>query len=158
MCEVCSNQCATILKLQNGKIREIVGNPADQLGSYGKVCVKGASAMRLLYDPDRLKTPLKRTNPKKGKGEDPKWVKISWEEAFKLVGSKFNQTIKEHGAESILFIAQPVEEVTYLQKCIGTPNFISHGDTCYLSQLIAWLTTTGTGHSITMDLANTKYI
>ena len=65
--------------VRDGRIKWIEGNPADVLGGEGKICVKGASAMRVLYDPDRLKWPLKRTNPKKGKDEDPGWVKISWE-------------------------------------------------------------------------------
>lgn len=158
VCEVCANQCATILRLQNGKIREIWGNSADQLGGQGKVCVKGASAMRMLYDPDRLKTPLKRTNPQKGKDQDPKWVKITWDEAFRIIGAKYRETIQNYGPESLCIISTPNEPAKHLQKCLGTPNFISHGDTCYLSQFFIWQTTTGTPMPNTMDLANTKYI
>ncbi len=43
-----------------------------------------------LYDPQRVKTPLKRTNPKKGPNEDPRWKPISWEEAFEIVVGELN--------------------------------------------------------------------
>jgi molybdopterin-containing oxidoreductase family molybdopterin binding subunit len=36
----------------------------------------------VLYDPNRLNRPLRRTNPEKGLHADPKWKEISWEEAI----------------------------------------------------------------------------
>ena len=92
-CGVCDNTCGMLAYVRDGRIKWIEGNPADALGGEGEICVKGASAMRVLYDPDRLKWPLKRTNPKKGKDEDPGWVKITWEEAFKTIATKFNESI-----------------------------------------------------------------
>ena len=73
-CGVCDNTCGMLAYVMDGRIKWIEGNPADSLGAEGKVCVKGAGAMRTLYDPDRLKWPMKRTNPRKGKEEDPGWV------------------------------------------------------------------------------------
>lgn len=86
-CGVCSMGCAYIAHLRNGRIVRLSGNPKDQTAE-GKLCVRGYSAIRLLYDPDRLKYPMKRTNPEKGIGVDPGWVRISWEEALDLTASK----------------------------------------------------------------------
>ena len=58
-------------------------HPAD-----GKICVKPYGLIQKLYNPNRILTPLKRTNPKKGREEDPGWVEISWEEALDTVAGK----------------------------------------------------------------------
>lgn len=157
-CAVCDNTCGMLLHMKYDKIREIIGNPADLLGGEGKLCVKGASAMRTLYDPDRLKSPLKRTNPKKGKDEDPGWVKISWEEAFSTIGEKFGEAISNYGPQSALILGRPKEPETRLQKAIGTPNQVCHVDTCYLNHDMAWKVTWGAGRSWCLDLENAKYI
>jgi len=48
----------------------------------GKVCVKAYGLVQKTYHPDRVLTPMKRTNPRKGKDEDPGFVPISWDEAL----------------------------------------------------------------------------
>ena len=62
-------------------------HPAD-----GKVCVKPFGLVQKLYNPHRIKRPMKRTNPKKGKNEDPGWVEIEWDEALDIVAAKMNAT------------------------------------------------------------------
>jgi phenylacetyl-CoA:acceptor oxidoreductase len=56
----------------------------------GKVCVKAFGLVQKAYHPDRVLYPMKRTNPKKGRGEDPGFVRVSWDEALDLVASKLN--------------------------------------------------------------------
>jgi len=158
-CAVCASQCGTICHVRDGHIQWIEGNPADGLGGYGKACVKGSSAMRHLYDPDRLKSPLKRTNPRKGKDEDPAWVKISWEEAFATIGERFNEAINNHGPQSLVIFSRPDDPCTRLQRAIGTPNQVQHGDVCYTPAHFAWrVMATGGGRPYTMDMENARYI
>jgi phenylacetyl-CoA:acceptor oxidoreductase len=54
----------------------------------GKACVKAFGLVQKLYNPHRILSPMKRTNPKKGRGEDPRFVPISWDEALDLVADK----------------------------------------------------------------------
>ncbi len=54
----------------------------------GRVCVKAYGLVQKTYNPHRIKQPMKRTNPKKGRNEDPGFVPISWDEALDLVGAK----------------------------------------------------------------------
>ena len=54
----------------------------------GRVCVKAFGLVQKTYNPDRLKGPLKRTNPKKGRDEDPGFVEISWDEALNAIAEK----------------------------------------------------------------------
>ncbi len=57
----------------------------------GRVCPKAFGMIQKLYDPNRIKGPLKRTNPEKGRGIDPKFVEISWDEALGIVAEKFGK-------------------------------------------------------------------
>ena len=63
------------------------GEGFDTLTSnIGHVCPKAFGVIQKLYNPHRIKNPLKRTNPKKGPGIDPKWMEISWKEALDNAG------------------------------------------------------------------------
>jgi phenylacetyl-CoA:acceptor oxidoreductase len=62
----------------------------------GKVCVRAYGLIEKLYNPARIKTPLRRTNPRKGRNEDPGWEAISWEEALGLLAGRLNR-IRERG-------------------------------------------------------------
>jgi anaerobic selenocysteine-containing dehydrogenase len=68
----------------------IAGNPAAPTGR-GTICTKGLAAPHLLYDPYRVNYPLKRTNPEKGLNVDPKFVRISWEEALDTIDKKLRE-------------------------------------------------------------------
>jgi thiosulfate reductase/polysulfide reductase chain A len=157
-CGVCDNVCGMIARYKDGRIREIVGNPADELGSMGSICVKGESAVNTLYDPDRLKYPMKRTNPEKGIDVDPGWVKISWEEAFETIGTKFSEAIEEYGPKTLLCLMRPKTKEKAFFQAIGTPNQVSHVDTCYLTHDVLWKVSWGAGKSWCMDLDKAKYI
>jgi phenylacetyl-CoA:acceptor oxidoreductase len=61
---------------------------AAQHPAGGRVCVKAYGLIQKLCNPHRLPAPMRRTNPRKGKTEDPGWVPISWEEALELLAEK----------------------------------------------------------------------
>jgi len=158
VCNVCSANCAMMCDIVDGKVWRIRGNPDDQV-CRGHLCVKGYSSYKMLYDPDRLKFPMKRTNPEKGPGVDPGWVKISWEEAFQLTAEKFNEVKEKYGPEAIVFFSRPHDFLVRLSKAIGTPNLVRHHDTCYGSHEAVWrATVTGKGRPWMLDLYNAKYI
>ncbi|HYA06146.1 MAG TPA: molybdopterin-dependent oxidoreductase, partial [Xanthobacteraceae bacterium] len=56
----------------------------------GRACVKAFGLVQKAYTPNRVLHPMKRTNPKKGRNEDPGFVRISWDEALDLVAGKLN--------------------------------------------------------------------
>jgi phenylacetyl-CoA:acceptor oxidoreductase len=63
---------------------------ADTHPAGGKVCVRAYGLVQKVYNPARIQTPLRRTNPKKARGEDPGWEAISWDEALGLLAGKLN--------------------------------------------------------------------
>lgn len=93
-CRKCYAGCAARVLKVNGIPVKVEGNPNDPQ-SEGKLCVKGYSGIMDLWDPNRLNVPLKRTNPKKGYGVDPKWVEISWEEAIDTIVEKWGKVARE---------------------------------------------------------------
>jgi phenylacetyl-CoA:acceptor oxidoreductase len=56
----------------------------------GKVCVKAYGLVQKTYNPNRVLTPMKRSNPVKGRDQDPGFVPITWEEAYTLIAAKLN--------------------------------------------------------------------
>jgi len=74
---------------------KIEGDP-EAPHNMGKQCAKGQAAIMTLYDPNRVKTPLIRTNPEKGIGVDPKWKAISWKEALNIVCERIRKVREDN--------------------------------------------------------------
>jgi phenylacetyl-CoA:acceptor oxidoreductase len=78
------------IKVVDGVATEIEPNFAAAAvhPARGKPCVKAYGLVQKTYNPNRIRTPMKRTNPKKGRDEDPGFVPISWDEALDIVAGK----------------------------------------------------------------------
>ena len=92
------NQCAAGPDLMKVEVRDGVAlrvEPNFDIGAAhpagGRVCVKAYGLIQKTYNPHRIKYPMKRTNPKKGRDHDPGFVPISWDEALTLVAGKLNE-------------------------------------------------------------------
>jgi len=99
------------------------------------LCSRGLASLQELYDPKRLLYPMKRTTPKGS--EEPKWKRISWDEAIKTIADKFNSVKERYGAEKVLFITgDPKEPRSILQRLaftFGSPNMGTESSTCFLA-------------------------
>ncbi|HXD43362.1 MAG TPA: molybdopterin-dependent oxidoreductase [Ramlibacter sp.] len=86
------------VKVQDGVATEVEPNfcAASVHPAGGKVCVKAYGLIQKTYNLNRVLAPMKRTNPKKGRGEDPGFVAISWDEAMELIAGKLN-AVRETG-------------------------------------------------------------
>jgi phenylacetyl-CoA:acceptor oxidoreductase len=78
------------VKVEDGVATDIEPNfdAQDIHPARGRVCVKAFGLLQKTYNPQRVLSPMKRTNPKKGRDEDPGFVPISWDEALELVAAK----------------------------------------------------------------------
>lgn len=124
-CCFCHNPtCATKVKIVNGVAVEIMGDENSE-SNEGRLCLRGMSALNQLYNPYRVKAPMKRTNPVKGLNEDPGWVEISWEEALDTVAGKLKEAIDINPLSIIVTTGFGVEEsfdLTLLQTAFGGTN------------------------------------
>jgi thiosulfate reductase/polysulfide reductase chain A len=156
-CGICSPACGIKATVQDGAIRFLEGLPGD-LSGRGKLCGKGTAGAQFAYDPDRLKYPMKRTNPAKGLEEDPGWVRIGWAEALDTVAEKLQTAKSKHGTESLLFISGGAPDIwARFMNGIGVVNRIDHLDECFLSDRIVQKYTTGS-KTWCNDFENSKYI
>ena len=89
-CGMCYVGCGVRVRVEDGVVVNIEGNP-DSPQNRGRMCAKGKSGIMNLYNPNRVKTPLRRTNPKKGLHEDPGWEEISWDEAIGTVAAQLDR-------------------------------------------------------------------
>jgi phenylacetyl-CoA:acceptor oxidoreductase len=78
------------VKVEDGVATEVEPNfcAAGIHPGGGKVCVKAYGLVQKTNNPHRVLTPMKRSNPKKGRGEDPRFVPISWDEAMTAIADK----------------------------------------------------------------------
>ncbi len=156
-CGICSPACGLQATIQDGVVRFIEGLPGDAHG-LGHLCGKGAASVNYLYDPDRLKYPMKRTNPRKGFYEDPGWVRISWTEALDEIAFRMKQTIDNYGREALLFLTLPSPDLWLrFMNAMGVVNRIDHRDECFQTDMIIQRYTTG-GKTWCNDFENSKYI
>lgn len=102
VCKMCGNGCGILIHRVNGVVVQIEGNPENP-HNFGKLCAKGHSAIMALYDPNRLRHCLRRTNPKRGRGQDPGWREISWEEAMGEVAARLRK-IKDDDPRKLMFV------------------------------------------------------
>ena len=118
-CEMCFWRCGVVASVVDGKVVRVKGNP-EHPQNQGRLCARGNAGTRLLYDPDRLKTPLLRTGERGASQFKP----VSWDEALDYVADKLVMLRKEHGAESIAFFphGNGARFFATLMKAYGTPN------------------------------------
>lgn len=156
-CGICSPSCGLTVTLKDGVVKLIEGLPGDAHGQ-GHLCGKGASGAQMLYDPDRLKYPMKRTNPLKGFDQDPGWVRITWQEALDTVAVKMKGAIDAYGTESLLFVTGGSPDLwSRFMNAMGVVNRVDHIDECFQTDRIIQTYTTG-GKTWCNDFENSKYI
>ena len=94
-CALCIARCGTIATVEDGRFTRLDPDPSHPTGQA--ICAKGRAAPELVYHPERLTHPLRRTRPK---GDaDPGWVPISWDEALDLTAAAMQRIKAQHGAE-----------------------------------------------------------
>ena len=142
-CRVCHGGCGVLVHVKDGKVVKVQGDPASPL-NRGRMCPKGLASIELLYHPDRLRHPLKKTG-KRGQG---KWERISWEEALGTIASKLADIRSAYGPESIA-LGQGTGRYYFLEairfaNALGTPNWCEPGQAqCFCPRIAAGMMTYG---------------
>ena len=129
-CSLCYASCSIKAHRVNGTVVKIEGNPESAVGK-GRLCGKGVSGIMSHYDPNRLNKPMKRTNPEKGKGVDPMWEEISWDEALDTVAGKL-KVLREDDPRKLLIMRTTTVMTQHIppfafMSAFGTPNASAAG-------------------------------
>ncbi len=155
-CAICDSACGMRATVKDGAIRFLQGLPEDP-HNEGRLCAKGIASAYIRNDPDRLKFPMKRTNPRKGFEEDPRWVRISWNEALDLIAERFAEIRAKYGQEALLAVSRASPAwFARLYSALGMER-VDHNDLCYGVDIVVSQRTIG-AHSFAWDLDNARYI
>lgn len=162
VCIQCPAGCGTKVRVVNGKAVKIEGN-LEHPYSNGKLCPKGYAGLQFLYDVDRVKSPLKRTNPNKGPNEDPKFMEVSWDEALNDIAARLNQIRNEGKSHTVAFLSgrnrgRAGNVWGTFTKLYGTPNNLGHSSICADASKKARLCMDGTDDYCAYDWDNCNYV
>ncbi|MCP4377350.1 MAG: molybdopterin-dependent oxidoreductase [bacterium] len=161
-CQGCTSWCSIQVLIKDGRAIKVRGNPNSKV-NMGNCCSKSHLAIQQLYDPDRLKTPMKRTNPKKGRDQDPGFVPISWDEALETIADKIIELRKAKETHKYMLMRGRytyMRDIIYdrMTKIIGSPNNISHSAICAEAEKFGPYYTEGEWAYRQYDVRNTRYM
>lgn len=183
-CNMCGGQCGIMCHVVDGKLTKIEPNNWNpnnycnisttpkgdgffdgysvEKGAKegGVICPKGNAGIMQLYDPDRVKRPMKRTNPQKGRGVDPKWVEISYEQALNEISAKLSALRDSGEAHKLLWWSED-HSFTHIQgdfcDMYGTPNYSNHSNLCDVARKASFKMVMGDDRPLA-DAIQAKYI
>jgi len=153
VCGFCHANCGLLAYVSKGVLRQVKADP-DHPANRGDMCPKGAAAPKVVYSPDRLKYPLRKTNSG--------FQQISWEEALDIVATKLMEIREKHGGETLIrCTGAPVTETArdgfvQLMAAYGSANFIAPGHICHIPREIGFGTVYG--GMAQPDYRNTKCV
>lgn len=91
-CNICEAMCGIEIKHQDGKVLSIKPDRDDPF-SQGHICPKAKALQDYYEDPDRIRTPLKKTADG--------WQEISWDEAFDTIVEKVQTLQQAYGNNAV---------------------------------------------------------
>lgn len=98
VCGECDAGCGLLVRVMEGRAKKIEGNPDHPL-SRGKHCARAEAGLQALYNPDRIKGPLRRTGARGEGAFEP----IAWNEAVEL----WVEQLRRHPGKAA-FVSRPL--------------------------------------------------
>jgi anaerobic selenocysteine-containing dehydrogenase len=99
-CNLCEAICGLEIEHDGASVLSIRGDKKDPF-SQGHICPKAVALKDIYEDPDRLKTPIRKTRGG--------WEKISWRQAFDQIEQKLAPIRRKHGKNSVgVYLGNPV--------------------------------------------------
>lgn len=140
----CPDMCSLLARVEDGRIVKIQGDP-DQPFTAGFACAKVNRDIDLVYSPERLTTPLRRTGPKGSGVFEP----VTWDAALDEIVNRWQCIIAESGPMAILGYAYSAHQglinrglTNGLFHALGTSRLLG-GTVCDSCAEAAWDATVG---------------
>ena len=149
-CGLCIARCGAVAVVEDGRFIRLEPDPSHPTGQA--LCAKGRAAPEIVYSPERLTHPLRRTRPK---GDpDPGWERIGWDEALDITAAALRRIADRYGPQAVaLSLSSPsttaiADSTGYIQRlgdALGTPNSAITLDVCGWGRAFATRYTFGVG-------------
>jgi len=169
VCQMCGGTSGILAHVVNGRVIKIEPNAENPVGvcnistdytalksTGARMCPKGNAGIMSLYDPDRLKKPLKRVGARGAGG----WVEIPYSQAISEIATLLQGIKLAYGPEKLVWFAEDANFVPIQQgfcNQYGTPNFLQHSNLCDVARKFGFLRTLGNDRPLA-DFRNSKYI
>ncbi len=93
----------------------------------GRLCPKGQAGLQVLYDPDRIPSPLRR----KGKRGEGAWEGISWDDAIRIVAERLKELRIKGKPHQLVFWGgryrgHMFDLVSRFMEAYGSPNHLGN--------------------------------
>ena len=156
VCGACPGGCGILARKIDGRVVKVEGNPFHPL-NQGKVCPRGQAGVQLLYNPARIRAPLKKV----GDRYSGKWQEITWEEAFDIVSAKLMQLRNSGKSHTVVFLGQlepkaSSELISRFLKVYGTPNHLQLDP--WKAMKLVYSFSHGVPDLLAFDFENCRYI
>lgn len=157
ICEMCFWRCQLVGKKRDGRLIKLEGNPKS-IDNGTSICARGNAGIKLLYDPDRLKYPLKNV----GERGKPVWKKISWDEALQECSTRLKTVVDKYGPQGIALFphgSSAKYPMHFFERTVGTHN-VSEASfyQCRGIRDMAYVATMGKPPGEKVDMPNAKAI
>lgn len=158
VCSLCSSGCGVLARVADGHVVKLEGSPMHPI-NLGALCPKGQAAPELLYNPDRLTGPMKRTGDRGAE----KWEEISWDEAAQLVAEQVQAARDAGHPEGVAMMHGDTrgQQRAFFQRfmqSIGSPNLVSRESLNVAASKLGVYLTQGVYAEPAYDLENSNYI
>ncbi|WP_296013500.1 molybdopterin-dependent oxidoreductase, partial [uncultured Adlercreutzia sp.] len=97
ICRACLNNCGMIAHVRDGRVVKLEGDPGDPMNK-GAACAKGLAGIQALYNPNRIKYPMKRV----GERGSNQWERISWEQAINEIADVMWEYYQKEGPKCLV--------------------------------------------------------
>ena len=94
----CLNTCVLKYHVKDGVITRIETDNGEE--PQYRACLRGRAYRRYIYDPNRLKYPMRRTG-ERGEG---KFERISWDEALETIAAQLKRVKETYGAHANILL------------------------------------------------------
>ncbi|MBT4125551.1 MAG: molybdopterin-dependent oxidoreductase [Chloroflexi bacterium] len=155
-CWIGKQDCGMLARKIDGRVVKFEGHPANPR-NQGTLCPKGQGQIAALYDPNRVKTPLVRTN---AKGVQGKFRSASWDEALGIVADRMNEVRKRDPRLLIWQKGRSKAKAFYDTAFVNASGAtkLHHGAFCSDAGYRALEYTVGTHAVMNPDFKHTNYL
>ena len=158
ICQQCQAGCGILVRVVDGRAVKIEGNPLHPINN-GKICPKAQAGLQVLYDPDRIRAPMRRVGTR-GEG---RWEQVSWDVAIDEVVRRLAELRSEGQSHSMVFLTGRVlgQMQGLLERfcdAYGTPNCVTHDSISASTTEIAHWLSQGQRNFYAYDWEHTSYL
>ncbi|MEC7804228.1 MAG: molybdopterin-dependent oxidoreductase [Pseudomonadota bacterium] len=158
VCNQCSAGCGISVRIREGRAKKIEGNPVHPV-NQGRLCARGQAGLNALYNPDRIRSPLKRV----GERGDGAFAAISWDEALTEVATRLIRLKVDDQASRIQLLTGHVRghlDALFEQfiTLLGSDRYAQYDFTDPANLKLANRLSFGIEHLPYYDIANSDYL